>query len=183
MDTANYLLDFIARFRVILNTHEGQFKCFDKYAIQVEGWLKGEIAYEFDCEKNAGELDYFAPEVNFDSGRRKVDCKLILRGTPIWIELKHWQIGYQDEERWKASNYFGSKNIGIYNDVDKLRKIKEGDKYLIILATKNPECEEHGDWEKGLDKFNQRFIPLHIKSYLNPADFPPSYFLGLLEVI
>ena len=83
---------------------------------------------------------------------------------------------------WVASDYFSSTSWGICADVEKLSKINEGGKYILILATKNPEYEERGDWLKGIDKFNAKFSHLHIKSYTNPSDFPPSYFLGLLEV-
>jgi hypothetical protein len=167
-----------------LDEHQRQFECFDKYAIQVEGWLKGEIVHVFDSEVNAKKLDYFAPEADYPfPGRKKVDCKLILNGTPVWIELKHFQVGWQDEERWKASDYFVDKKYGIYNDVDKLSKIDNGGKYILILATKNPRCDELGNWEKGINKFNEKFAPLRIRSHTMPSDFPDSYFLGLLEVV
>ena len=64
----------------------------------------------------------------------------------------------------------------------KLTKIASDDKYIIILATKNPEYEKNGDWSQGVDKFNQKFAPLQIKSLTDPSDFPQSYFVGLLEV-
>ena len=185
MTTKDYLLSIITQFRLTLDSHERQLECFDRYAIQVEGWLKGELVCLFDSEKLAKRLDEFGVEVKCNSGRKKVDLFLKLHSTAIWIELKHWQIGYQGEDRWKASDYFGSgpKGIGIYDDVEKLSKIPDGDKYILILATKNPEYDEPGNWEKGLDKFNHKFAPLHINSYLNPSDFPPPYFVSLLEVV
>ena len=182
MITTNYVLDAIKRFRVILDAHIKHLECFDQYAIQVEGWLKGEIVHFFDSEKLVRKLDEFETEVKCGSGGKRVDCFLNLHGAPIWIELKHFQIGRQGEYRWKASDYFGSKKYGIYNDVDKLSKIDNADKYILILATKNPEYEEPGDWLKGVNKFNEKFAPLHIRSYTVPSDFPQSYFLGLLEV-
>ena len=182
MSTKDYLLDVISRFRVVLDAHIRQLVCFDQYAIQVEGWLKGEIVQFFDSEKLATTLDEFETEVKCGYGRKRVDCFLKLQGTPVWVELKHWQIGSQGDQRWIASDYFVSKSFGIYGDADKLSKIIDGDRYILILATKNPDCEEQGDWGKGVDRFNQKFNPSHIKSYTNPSNFPRFYFLGLLEV-
>lgn len=181
VNSIDYVLDGITRFRSTLDAHTKQFECFDKHAIQVEGWLKGEIVLFFDNEKTGKKLGEFETEVGSGSGRKKVDCFLRLHGTPIWIELKHWQIGRQKKQLWKAQNYFGDeKSIGICTDVKKLSNISDGDKYILILATKNPGYE---DWSKGVDKLNEKFKPLHIKSYTNPSDFPYSYFLGLLEVV
>jgi 3-isopropylmalate/(R)-2-methylmalate dehydratase small subunit len=170
MNTKDYILDAVMRFKTILDSHTKQFESFDKHAIQVEGWLKGELALFFDNEKIEGKLDEFDAEVGCGLGRKKVDFKLVFKWFPVWIELKHWQIGYQGEERWKASNYFGSKGIGIYNDVEKLSNIIDGEKYLLILATKNPESEEAGDWVKGLTKFSQKFPQFNVKSYTNPSN-------------
>ena len=82
----------------------------------------------------------------------------------------------------KDSSYFGDKSIGIYNDVVKLGKITSGDKYILILTTENPDRGDNGDWSKGVDKFNQRFAPLQIRSLTDPSNFPQAHFLGLLEV-
>ena len=70
---------------------------------------------------------------------------------------------------------------GIYNDVVKLGKITSGDKYILILTTENPDRGDNGDWSKGVDKFNQRFEPLQIRSLTDPSNFPQVHFLGLLE--
>lgn len=40
VSTLSYMQDILTRFRVILNTHDKHLKCFDNYAVQVEGWLK-----------------------------------------------------------------------------------------------------------------------------------------------
>ena len=57
-------------------------------------------------------------------------------------------IGLQKGQSWKASSYLAVKSNGIYHDVDKLTKIARGDKFVLILATKNPEYEKdgEGDW-------------------------------------
>lgn len=188
MNSSNYLLGVIKRFRMILDAHKGHLECFDRYAIQVENWLKGELLPFFLSEKDNGRLFDFNTECQCGLGRRRVDYWLVLhygdiKETEVWIELKHFQVGRQGKYRWKASDYFGSEKYGIYDDVDKLSKISKGDKYMLILATKNPEYEEPGDWLKGVNKFNKKFTPLHIRSHTTTADFPRSYFLGLLEVV
>jgi len=184
MSTVNYLQSVVTHFRVILDQHDKHMKCFDEHAVQVEGWLKGELLPFFDSEVGNRRLVDFHTEVTCGHGR--VDYRLIvpdgLIAVEVWIELKHFQIGWQGNDRWTASNYFTDKSIGIYSDVVKLTKIASGDKYVIILATKNPEYEKNGDWSQGVDKFNQKFAPLQIKSLTNPSDFPQSYFVGLLEV-
>lgn len=184
MSTVDYLQSIVTRFRLIMDEHDKHMKCFDEHAVQVEGWLKGELLPFFDSEMTDSRLVNFNTEVTCGHGR--VDYQLIvpdgLIAVEVWIELKHFQIGWQGEDRWIASNYFIDKSIGIYRDVDKLTKIASGDKYVLILATKNPEYEKNGDWSQGVDKFNQKFTPLQIKSLTDPSDFPQSYFVGLLEV-
>ena len=184
MSTVDYLQGIITRFRIILDEPNKHMKCFDEHAVQVEGWLKGELLPFFDCEMTNGSLVDFNTEVTRGHGR--VDYRLIvpdgLIAVEVWIELKHFQIGRQGEDRWIASNYFTDKSMGIYRDVDKLTKITSGDKYVLVLATKNPEYEKEGDWSQGVVRFNEKFAPLQIKSLTNPSDFPQSYFLGLLEI-
>jgi len=187
MSTMDYMMDVVARFRMVLDAHDIHMHLFDLHAIQVEAWLKGELLPFFEAEKTNGKLhDYWlecTPESKTDPGRKKIDYKLeLLDGTimaKVWIELKHFQIGYQSGRYWKASGYFASKSYGIHGDVAKLREVVVGDKYILVLATKNPGRD---DWSRGVDKFNERFSPFHIQSHTDPSNFPATYFLGLLEV-
>ncbi len=185
MSTVNYIQDMVTRFRVILGAHDRHLECFCRYAIQVEGWLKGELLCFLDSEKVAGRLINFDREVQLDVGRKKIDFHLeIPAGTAIldvWIELKHWLIGYQKGYKLNAQFYFSDPtSVGIKPDVEKLAKIKEGSKYLLILTTVNPGEKE---WLDGVIGFNKKYPSLLLKSLTNPADFPQSYFLGLLEAV
>ena len=184
MNPINYVQDMVTRFRAVLNAHDSQLKCFCHYGVQVEGWLKGELLYFLDAEKTSGRLVDFEREALCGIDKKKVDLRLDITtgSTPsnAWIELKHWLIGYQKGELWKAHNYFGDATIGVQPDVEKLSKIIRGDKYIFILATSNPG---HEDWTKGVDKFNNKFSPLSLRSLTQPSDFPDSYFFGVLEVI
>ena len=184
MRTIDYMMDAVARFRMVLDAHNIHMKLFDLHAIQVEKWLQGELLPFFDADKSNGKLNNYWPESSpqfrtYPSWRR-VDYELeLLDGTivtKVWIELKHFQIGYQKEVYYKASSYFASKSI--HGDVAKLRDVVVGDKYILVLATRNPGRD---DWLRGVDKFNER-CPFHIQSHTDPSDFPTTYFLGLLEV-
>ena len=187
MSTMDYMMDAVARFRMVLDAHDIHMKLFDLHAIQVEGWLKGELLPFFDAEKTNGKLRNYwpesPPESQTDPGRKRIDYELeLLDGailTKVWIELKHFQIGYQKEVSWKANDYFVSKSYGIHGDVAKLREVVVGDKYILVLATKNPGRD---DWSRGVDKFNEKFSPFHIQSHTDPSNFQATYFLGLLEV-
>lgn len=187
MRTIDYMMDVVTRFRMVLDAHSEHMKLFDRHAIQVEGWLKGEVLHFFEAERTNGKLHNYwvecTPETKTDPGRKKIDYKLEIVDSTIkvkvWIELKHFQVGTQSGRYWRASGYFGSKSYGIYDDVAKLQEVVSGDKYILVLATKNPG---HDDWSRGVDKFNEKFSPLAIQSHTDPSDFPTTYFLGLLEV-
>jgi hypothetical protein len=188
MSAMGYMMDAVARFTRVLDVHVIHMKLFDLYAAPVEGWLKGELPPFFDAEKTTGKLRNYWPESppvsQAGPGRKRIDYKLELVDgtivTKVWIELKHSQIGYQKEAHWRASDYFTSKPYAIYADGAKLRGIVAGDKYILVLAAKNPG---HDDWLRGVDKFNQKFSPSDIQSRTGPPNFPATYFLGLLEII
>jgi hypothetical protein len=152
---------------------------FDVHTVQVEGWLKGELLYFLDLEKQKKLIDNYFTESSCGVGRKRVDLLLVLNQKNIWVELKHFQIGKQKDQIWNAYSYFSDKNIGIYSDVDKLNSILDKDKFILVLATKNPGV---GDWSKGVNKFNEKNRPLKIISHTKPSDFPASYYVGLLEI-
>ena len=187
MSTLNYMMDVVARFRMVLDAHDMHMKLFDLHAVQVEKWLQGELLPFFDADKTDGKLLNYWPESWPQSrtgpSRKRIDYELeLLDGTvmtKVWIELKHFQIGFQKRVYYKASGYFASKSYGVHDDVAKLREVTVGDKYILVLATKNPG---RYDWSRGVDKFNEKFSPLRIQSHTDPSDFPATYFLGLLEV-
>jgi len=138
-----------------------------------------------DGEKAAVRLVNFDREVRLDTGRKRVDFRIeIPVGTTTlnaWIELKHWLIGYQKGYKLNAQFYFSDPtSVGIKPDVEKLVKVREGSKYVLILATANPGEQE---WFNGVTWFNKKYPSLSLKSLTNPAEFPQSYFIGLLQVV
>jgi len=86
----------------------------------------------------------------------------------------------QEGQYWHAYDYLSDRTIGIYSDIEKLSQLRADDTYLLALATKNPGDL---DWARGIDQFNSKYAPLTIKSITKPSDFPPSYFVGTLEII
>jgi len=180
----DHLKDLIVRFKEILNSKTGLLDCFCKYGVQLEGWLKGELLCFLDNEKATGKLASLDREVSLGVGRKKVDLMVKIQTSSgaleAWIELKHWLIGYQKGSRYNAQFYFGdSSSVGIKPDVEKLSEISSGGKFILILTTANPGMD---DWTTGVDKFNRKFSPLHLERLTNPAEFPSSYFLGLLKI-
>ncbi len=75
MSTMDYMMDVVARFRMVLDAHDIHMQLFDLHAIQVEAWLKGELLPFFEAEKTNGKLhDYWlecTPESKTDPGRKK----------------------------------------------------------------------------------------------------------------
>ncbi len=45
-------------------------------------------------------------------------------------------------------------------------------------------CANPGEasWKEGVQTFHETFRPRRVRSRTNPADYPPTYFLGLLEI-
>ena len=184
MKPENHFKDLVFRFKEILDSKEEILNCFCKYGVQVEGWLKGELLYFLDGEKSAERIAHFDREVLIGIGKRKVDFKVEMStgsGTlEAWIELKHWLIGDQKGTPYNAQFYFKDpSSVGIKPDVEKLNEIPDGEKFLLILTAKNPGMD---DWSTGVDRFNEKFSPLHVESLTTPADFPDFYYLGLLKV-
>ena len=184
MIAENYVKEMVARFKEILDGHDKQLECFCQYSSQLEGWIKGELLCFLDNEKTEKKIVNFDREVQLSTGGQRVDFRLeiLTEATTLnaWIELKHWLVGYQKGTKYNALSYFADASLkGIKPDAEKLSKITQGSKYLLILATANPGVD---DWSNGVAKFNDKFRPLRLKSLTKPTEFPQSYFLGLLEV-
>ena len=176
--------DLILRFKEILKTKEEKLKSFSKDEVQREAWFNTAFYYFLDNEKYEGRIANFETEVLPYLGSKKVDFKINISTSSgpseLWIELKHWLIGYQKEYLYNSQFYFGDKSsVGIKPDVENLINISNNGKFILILATKNPGID---DWTNGVNKFNTKFSPLNIKSITNPSDFPSFYYLGILHV-
>ncbi len=178
----NELINLIANFKKVLDLHEGHLKNFCNYKVQLEGWLKGEFLCFLDDQTKAGNIAGFDREIKLATDQRKkfdfrIAFKLDGKTEYAWLEAKHWLIGCQKGVTYNANSYFTDpSSVGIADDVKKLLNVKEGGRYLVILATANPGKEQ---WQKGIEKFNQKFAPLAIKEVAQAAKYPDSYFFGL----
>lgn len=96
------------------------------------------------------------------------------------MELKYWLNGNQRGFNYTPAFYFGDPTeVGITKDGAKLRALDaKGQRWLLILVVSNPGTAA---WTAGLAKHNSKFKS-KLAMHSNPADFPPSYFLGLLKV-
>jgi hypothetical protein len=179
------LVGKIKGFEIELNNHLEHLKVFCDHGVQVEGWLKGELIQFLHQERSQGRISNFDREVRYKVGKKKVDfCIEILESNETehyWIEIKHWLIGKQKKYTLNCNFYFTDPTaVGIFPDVEKLRSISQGYKYLIILTTANPGDK---DWDAGIKTFNTKFSPCHLKSVNSPPDnSPKAYYLGLLKI-
>jgi hypothetical protein len=143
MALEDHLKDLVIRFKEVLDSNERILNCFCKYGVQMEGWLKGELLYFLDNEKNVGRIAHFDREVLTGIRRKRVNLKIKVSTSSgaleAWIELKHWLVGYQREIPYNAQFYFGdSSSVGIKPDAEKLSEISNDSKFLLILTTANP---------------------------------------------
>jgi len=175
----------VSRFAEHLKMFEQQLRCFHKYESQVEGWLKGELLCFLEQEKVAGRLPHFEREKVVRIGDKRMNVDVVLqfdksRGSPLsFVELKHWHIGTQKNDYYGPQWYFKDPTCA-KRDVEKLLKIPDGgDKFMLVLLTKNPGPE---DWSCGVNEFNIKFPRLLVRSLTDPGDYPDFFFLGLLHV-
>jgi hypothetical protein len=174
------MLTVLPRLKQHFDHLQDRLKCFCRAGVQVEGWFKGEMLFLLEEMAARSEIDAFDREVT--KQHRKMDLYLTIAGQPQWVELKHWLIGYQRNYYWSPGSYFGDRtSVGINPDVEKLKALDAaGDRWVLILMTANPGSQA---WQSGLDKFHAKFASGTLRSHSYPADFPASYFLGLLEVL
>ena len=175
----------VSRFAEYLRRSEQQLQCFHKYESQVEGWFKGELICFLDQEKLAGRLAGFERERESNVGDKNMKVDIALQFDKLgisWVELKHWHIGKQKGRPCRCGQYCRNNSHDCYVKpvVDRLMAIHEnGDKFMLVLLTKNPGSKE---WNSGVEKFNNKFSPLSVRSLTNPGDYPDHFFLGLLHV-
>lgn len=168
-----------------LDTKKEILSCFCDYGVQLEGWFKGELLFFFNNLKNSKVIYDFDREVKSPVANNKIDFKLELkinnRIEIVWLELKHWLIGYQKGYKYNTQFYFGDPtSVGIKPDIEKLKIIKSDNKYVLISMTANPG---RNGWYNGVQKFTKKFSNLEIESLTDPAEYEDFYFLGLLKVL
>jgi len=168
----------VPHLRAHFDSLQDRMLCFTTQGVQIEGWFKGETLFLLEQLAKQRVVESFDREVPY-LGKRIDLC--VVSEQRNWIELKHWLVGRQKGTLWGPSNYFrDASSVGIVGDVRKLHSCPVKDcRWLLILAAANPGVDL---WEKGVEGFNDKFNPLRVKSHTDPAQFPSSYFLGLLSV-
>jgi len=185
MNLDKNLIRIIFLLKDYLDTKKEILTCFCGHGVQLEGWFKGELLFFFSNLKNSKDIYDFNREVKPPVANNKIDFKLKLqidnRIETVWLEIKHWLIGYQKGYKYNAQFYFGDPtSVGIKPDIEKLTIIKSDNKYMLISMTANPG---RNDWQNGVQKFNNKFSNLKIESLTDPAEFEDFYFLGLLKIL
>ncbi|MDF3822389.1 hypothetical protein P3G55_20990 [Leptospira sp. 96542] len=135
----NYSIDKI----ITINYHE----------MQVEGWLKAELAHFI---KGNGIFKNLQTEKKVDpTKKKKVDLYFELpSNTEVWMELKFW-IGIQKKEKYPLSTtYLPVKANYIKNDLNKMLENQSRFNYFFIFySNPNMEIDEvEEDIKKGLKK-------------------------------
>lgn len=172
------MVELIPLLRGHFDPLEDRFVSFLRHAVNLEGWFKGELLVALDALSVTGTVASFDREVRMRNSR--IDLCVEANGQKHWVELKYWLNGSQRDFNYAPGFYFGDPTeVGITKDVAKLRALDaKGQRWLLILVVSNPGTAA---WTVGLAKHNSKFqSKLAMRS--NPAGFPASYFLGLLEV-
>lgn len=176
------LFSLVKRFGESLNLRSSVLKCIAEQGVQVEGWLKGEILGFLTEEKNAERILDFDREARIGIGRRRADLVVWFDADgdrcPVWIELKHYLIGFQKGIFYDAYGYFNDPKRGIKPDIEKLRAIASPYRFMLVLTTASPKST---DWQTAIMHFNNKFHR-DIWSMTDPKDYPDSHFLGLIDV-
>ncbi len=206
--------ELIRRFRDILtNEKQALFSSLYNYASQKEGWFLAEMLHFLDTEKKKHQIVDFNREVSSDTTiessqkkkktQKKIDFSIDLKTEfgpkKIWVEFKHWHIGFQKGVYYHPKYYIQYDQLT--SDLIKLLQ-KPEPKFFIVFCTHKPSLEE---WEQVEPIANARFsptsnynsqplkklralsIPFEIKwcqrAGFSLQDFPPTYFIGILEVV
>jgi hypothetical protein len=127
------------------------------------------------CE---GLIDDFDREVRVE--RKRVDFRVDIAEAQHWVELKFWLIGRQKGSTYAPGFYFRDPtSVGMAKDVGALLGLGAvGNRWLLILMAARPSEET---WSNGIRSHNEKFRHQLI-ARTTPSEFPPEYFLGLLEV-
>ena len=155
---------------------ESRLQCFSSNEVQVEAWFKGEMLFLLEQLKGKKFIKDFKAEVPA-MGRKKIDIWINFQAGQNWVELKHWLIGTQKGNRWRAVDY-------VYDLENKFKKFDAVDAgshgYVLVLCTENPGEEA---WDMAIQKFNANCKPMRLVPCSSVFNYPKSYFLGLLQCL
>jgi len=175
------MIELLRELRSHFDGMEDRLLAFSKYGFQAEGWLKTELITWLDAAQEHGRLARVQREIPTES-RKKVDLAIDLDDERNWIELKHWLVGKQAGQTFRAGFYFGDDaGFGLHRDAEKLvSTTSSGGLWILVLVTANPG---EAEWMEGIQKYHAKFHGPQVVSRSNPRAFPSHYCLGLFEVV
>lgn len=157
-----------------LRSRSDQLACFGKYEFQAEAWLKAEWIRVLDEMKTQGSIRALDREVKVNN-KKLIDLAVDLDDGRHWIELKHWFLGRQKGQVWRPRDFMPE----LESEFEKFKTVKAGDRvWIATLCTTNPGTDA---WASALNEFNREKSPWEVEPIDSPADYPPSYFLGVLH--
>jgi hypothetical protein len=161
-----------------------RINAFIRWNRQVEGWFKGELLTIAAKLIDIGAVKEFRPDCRIDTnnGKQNIDLYFVTDlGEPVWIELKHWYLGrYERGANWSATTYCTQSTSGTPNNfIRKLPVDWRYPTYLLIAMTPAPKLD---DWSRALCKLQHRHCDRTIRALTTCRDFPPAYYLALLEM-
>jgi len=167
----NLLRDVLAHFSQL----ENRLRIFAQQEVQLEGWFKGECLFLLEQLKSRGRITDFNREVPTNLGKRKIDITVELDDKHHWVELKHWYVGAQKGVVWGPRDYIDS----LENECQKFEAMQtSGRAWVLVFCTPNPG----GDlWKEAIRYFNREYVPWKLVGKTDPADYPRTYFIGLIE--
>lgn len=157
-----------------LRSRPDQLACFVKYEFQAEAWLKAEWIRVLDNLKTQGRIRDLDREIKVNT-KKLIDVAVDLDDGRHWIELKHWFLGRQKGQLWRPRDFI----FEIEREFEKFETVKAGDRaWIAALCTNNPGADA---WAGALDEFNRENAPWAVEPIDSPANYPSSYFLGVLH--
>lgn len=176
------MIEVVRRLKEHFDGLDDRYTCFANLGFQSEGWFKGELLTVLSRLWMDGAVQNLDREITVEG--KRVDLMIQMDGVRHWIELKHWLIGRQKGFIYNPPFYFADRSsVGIVPDVDKLNRpsLSPADRrWLLLLLTANPSI---APWAAGVARFNDKFAPRRLASRTRPDEYPPTYFLGLLELM
>jgi len=162
-------------FRNHLKGKRKQIDCFDTYAFQAEGWLKGELVFALHKIKEEGTILDFYREFTA-LGRKKIDLAVDLSDGRHWIELKHWLIGKQKDQEWGPNAYVSD----LENEITKLKAVKAGHNgWIAVLCTRKPNVEQ---FNTAINRSNREYAPCKLVVIDDPNNYSLEYYFAAIKI-
>jgi len=134
-------------------------RLFSRLGRDAEGWFKGELAFLFDRLAAEGKLSEWRANVPLrEDGRQRCDFRLVVDGSPLWLELKAIPQRQHGGGRVDPGFYLQKGGAGdITEDLVKLMRVPDGDTLVLLFAYPRPEA---AGWAELLSAYGRRIAPI-----------------------